>query len=273
MTWNESLLEIIRDAPLGQIVRFVTNNAVLQYPEERSDFKLPALWSGEVAEKACQNVSHAALGAPTNTDNLRSEQNTNNGECMTAPDIEKHSSAEQKTTPSTKNITEDGVILIDWYSDNDLANPQNWSSLRRFFVGWLIWIYTVVVYVSSSIYTPSVEGVMERFHVSNLTATLGLAIYVLGYGIGPLLFSPLGEIPRIGRNPVYFITILLFVIFSTPIPFVNSFTGLIILRFLQGFFGSPCLASGGATLGDLYKLEQFPFAMVAWVSAMSCGRK
>jgi MFS transporter, DHA1 family, multidrug resistance protein len=32
---------IIRDSPLGQIIRFVTRNRVLLYPEERADFKLP----------------------------------------------------------------------------------------------------------------------------------------------------------------------------------------------------------------------------------------
>ena len=38
-TLNMSAL--IRDAPFGQIVRFVTGNRVLQYPEERADFQLP----------------------------------------------------------------------------------------------------------------------------------------------------------------------------------------------------------------------------------------
>jgi DHA1 family multidrug resistance protein-like MFS transporter len=114
---------------------------------------------------------------------------------------------------------------------------------------------------------------MERFGVSNLKATLGLAMYVLGYGIGPLLFSPLGEIPRIGRNPVYIITFGLFVILSVPTALVENFAGLIVLRFLQGFFGSPCLASGGASLGDMYHMVHLPFAMIAWVGAMSCGRK
>jgi DHA1 family multidrug resistance protein-like MFS transporter len=130
-----------------------------------------------------------------------------------------------------------------------------------------------VVYLSSAIYTPSTEGVMEKFGVSNLKATLGLAMYVLGYGVGPLLFSPLSEIPHIGRSPVYIITLFLFVVLSIPTALVNNFPGLVILRFLQGFFGSPCLASGGASMSDMYSLTALPFALIAWVAAMSCGRK
>ena len=36
--------DLIRDAPLGQIIRWVTKNRVLQYPEEREDFELPSTY-------------------------------------------------------------------------------------------------------------------------------------------------------------------------------------------------------------------------------------
>ena len=74
-------------------------------------------------------------------------------------------------------------------------------------------------------------------------------------GTGPLLFSPLSEIPIIGRNPPYIITFAIFVILCVPTALVDNFAGLLVLRFLQGFFGSPCLATGGATFGDLVGLS------------------
>ncbi|CAI7588385.1 unnamed protein product [Penicillium bialowiezense] len=92
---------------------------------------------------------------------------------------------------------------------------------------------------------------MEHFHVSQTKASLGLAIYVLGYGIGPLLFSPLSEIPACGRNIPYIGSFLIFVIISVPTALVDNYPGLMVLRFLQGFFGSPCLASGGASMADM----------------------
>jgi DHA1 family multidrug resistance protein-like MFS transporter len=92
-----------------------------------------------------------------------------------------------------------------------------------------------------------------------------------GYGIGPLIFSPLSEIPVIGRNPVYIATMAIYVLISLPAPLIHNFAGLMVLRFLQGFFGSPCLASGGASLGDMFDLMNLPYALVAWVSAAYCG--
>lgn len=100
-------------------------------------------------------------------------------------------------------------------------------------------------------YVPGEEGVMHRFHVGATPAALGLAIFVVGYGVGPLLFAPLSEIAIIGRNWVYIPTFTLFVILSIPTAVVDNFAGLLVLRFLTGFFGSPCLANGGASVGDM----------------------
>jgi DHA1 family multidrug resistance protein-like MFS transporter len=32
---------LLRDAPIGQIIRWTTNNRYFQYPEERDDFEIP----------------------------------------------------------------------------------------------------------------------------------------------------------------------------------------------------------------------------------------
>lgn len=81
----------------------------------------------------------------------------------------------------------------------------------------------------------------------------------------------MSEVPVIGRSPVYIITFFLFVILSIPTALVKNFAGLLVLRFLQGFFGSPCLANGGATMQDMYSLLYLPYAITVWVSAAYCG--
>ena len=47
----------------------------------------------------------------------------------------------------------------------------------------------------------------------------------------------------------------------------NSFSGLLALRFFQGFFGSPALANGGATFQDMYALLYVPYQLSWWVFA------
>lgn len=102
---------------------------------------------------------------------------------------------------------------------------------------------------------------MEHFGVANFKASLGLALFVLGYGIGPLIFSPMSEIPVIGRNWPYILTFGMFIILSVPTAIIDNFGGIMFLRFLQGFFGSPCLATGPATMQDMYSMLYVPIAV------------
>ena len=112
---------------------------------------------------------------------------------------------------------------------------------------------------------------MEVFGVNVQLASMGLSMYVLGYGLGPMIWSPLSEIPAIGRNPPYVATFAIFVILLVPTALVDNFPGLIVLRFLLGFFGSPCLATGGASLTDLYALTRVPYVLCLWALAATAG--
>ena len=175
------------------------------------------------------------------------------------------------TRPIVPTRTADGVIVVDWYTTDDAANPQNWSRAKKALVTLQICLYTMAVYMGSSIYTASESDIVKIFGVELTVASLGLALYVLGYGTGPLVFSPLSEISVVGRNPPYIVTFAIFVLLLIPSALVNNVPGLLVLRFLQGFFGSPCLATSGATIGDMYNILQLPFLMTIWVSAAVCG--
>lgn len=131
--------------------------------------------------------------------------------------------------------TRDGFIVVDWYSTDDPANPQNWSYAKKSFVTLQLCLYAFAAYGASSMYASSETGVMKEFHVGETPAALGLAIYVFGYGVGPLLFAPLSEIAAVGRNWVYAPTFFIFVILSIPTAVVDNYAGLLVLRFLTGF--------------------------------------
>ncbi|KAI9167197.1 Caffeine resistance protein [Paramyrothecium foliicola] len=295
---SPSMEVMIRDSALGQIIRWFTKNRVLQYPEEKPDFKLPDAWIAMMNDSNAHSGDDTARSGPSPPASLSSSSSSSSSlhgrDAPKAPEEDVEDTASNTTAaaaaaaaaetgetsgsldkvqsiPIVPRRTKDGAILVDWYYTDDEANPHNWSRARRLAVTTIICLYTFVVYTTSAIYTSSTEGVMRRFGVSQIVATLGLSLYVLGYGVGPLLFSPLSEIPRVGRNPVYVATMFLFVVLSIPTALVDNFPGLMVLRFLQGFFGSPCLASGGASIGDLFDLMVLPYAMMAWVAAAYCG--
>jgi len=54
---------------------------------------------------------------------------------------------------------------------------------------------------------------------------------------------------------------------SIPLALVDNAPLFMFLRFLQGFLGSPILATGGASLSDIYNEHYLPFAISAWCAA------
>ncbi|KAJ5428759.1 Major facilitator superfamily domain general substrate transporter [Penicillium cf. griseofulvum] len=216
--------------------------------------------------------------------------------------------SENPSFAENKEGNEQPLIPVTWVSDEDAENPYNWSATRKVAVTTLIWcdrdtahsagrllIDVRVVSTHSRCtagrqYTFQAKSmlnhanvdkgvvlltlhrqVMEEFGVSEVVASLGLALYVLGYGIGPLLFSPLSEIPHIGRNPVYISTFAIFIVLSAIAGVCKSFAGFLVVRFLQGFFGSPCLATGAASLSDMFSVIYMPYTLAGWSGAMYCG--
>ncbi|GAA5851515.1 hypothetical protein JCM8547_001120 [Rhodosporidiobolus lusitaniae] len=157
------------------------------------------------------------------------------------------------------------------FEEGDPDNPLNWSTPKRLIVAAQISFLTTCVYIGSSIYTPSEQGIAMQYGVSQTVAILGLTLFVLGYGIGPMLFSPLQETPHLGRNPVYWVTLAIFVLLQTPIVVPTNLTCILIFRFLTGFFGSPALATGGASMADIFHPLHVPYAMAIWSVGAVCG--
>ncbi|KAI6912580.1 MFS general substrate transporter [Hortaea werneckii] len=303
-------MDLFRDSTLGQIIRAVTQNRYLLYPDERSDFAVP--YKSELPkDNICVNNRESGLeegGSPNEAEKLSANGdaaatgNESNGYISQkkgvpiCPKLEKGCNCQYPSTPYTtaecygaktpqrsnsrsrvRIDPEDGlrkgkdVILVGWYHDNDPENPQNWSVGKKAMVTSVLWLYTFTVYCASAIYTPSVEGVQAEYQVGHTVASLGLSLYVIGYGIGPLVFSPVSEIPQIGRNLPYIVTLYLYVLMAIPTVLVKSLPGFLVLRFLNGVLGSPCLATGGATLQDMYSQMKLPYGYTAWVGATFCA--
>lgn len=96
---------------------------------------------------------------------------------------------------------------------------------------------TATIAFCSSIHTAAISSIADDLNCSQTVSTLGVSTFLLGFGSGPLIFAPLSEI--YGRNPIYRITLLLFVLFNLGCALSPNIEALLIFRFLCGFFGSP----------------------------------
>ncbi|KAF2722584.1 MFS general substrate transporter [Polychaeton citri CBS 116435] len=284
------MTDLVRDTTFGHLVRYVTKNKYLQYPEEAD----PSIWTRFIDEKKSGYLAHHGTTEPPDDGaSLQGIGGVRTREDQ--PDAER--SAEQRPISGrtssdnssktrlgsdTEGINNASGIKVDpekgrdahivsWYGDKDPENPQNWSRPKRFFVTFEICLLTTSVYIGSAIYSAGTEDVVAIFGVSKVAATLGLTLFVAGYGLGPMIWSPMSEIPQIGRNPVYIATLAVFVALQPACAMATNFGMLLAFRFITGFFGSPVLATGGASLADMYTPAKRAYAMSIWGVSAICG--
>lgn len=86
-----------------------------------------------------------------------------------------------------------------------------------------------------------------------------------------MLWSPMSEMPKLGRSGIFFWTLLCFILLQLPTGFATNMPMFLVFRFATGFCGSPCLSTGGGTIADIYPPEHVAYAICIWSSAGICG--
>ena len=275
------MASLMHDTAFGHLCRLVTGNKVFKYAEEKD----PEIWKRYINhEKSGYMAQHGTFSPVEET---KTEQNANERkeeDVEQDPDSRRSSDTQVGETDKDRpqrfqTLTgrpldpEKGrdLYIVDWYGPEDKENPTNWSRGKKFFVTFEICLLTFSVYIGSAIYSAGILDVVEVFGVSRVAATLGLTLFVAGYGLGPLVWAPMSEIPQIGRNPVYIGTLILFVILQVPTALSVNFGMLLAFRFITGFIGSPSLATGGASIGDMYRPAKRAYGITVWGIGAVCG--
>ena len=152
---------------------------------------------------------------------------------------------------------------------HDPDNPHNWSRLYRWYITIIASLLVVCIAYGSAIVTGGLNLIEEKYNVSQEVAILTCSIMVCGFMVGPLLWSPLSEI--IGRQPVYILSLGLYVIFNIPCALSPNIGGLLVCRFLCGVFSSSGLALAGGTIADIWSIEDRGMAIAYFAAAPYCG--
>jgi DHA1 family multidrug resistance protein-like MFS transporter len=279
MRFNETFFGLLLHSQLKKSQTF-------QYAEERSDYKAPEKFMPGYKTRMAQQNQRSSNAAPTTpsfarTQSADDEYSTPMSEVSSqvggiVPGATANNSDDQPDSndlekPPTLD-SKDDPYLVDWYGDDDPDNPFNWSAFKKCFFLFQIMILTTAVYMGSSIVSPALPLMAEYWNVGLTPAALSLTLFVFGYGLGPMLgICAASEIPVIGRAIPYVISLFIFVVLQVPTAVVHGIAGFMILRFLAGLVGSPPLATGGASVQDVFTPMAAPLAMGLWGISASAG--
>lgn len=171
-----------------------------------------------------------------------------------------HPLSHQRTTPAE---------LVDFDGPDDPYRPINWPTHKKVSTTLLYGLVTMTASWASSSYSAGTSQVASQFEVSTEVATLGTTIFLLGFGLGPLLWAPLSEV--FGRRPAVLIPMFVAICFSFGTATAKDLQTIMITRFFGAFFASAPVTNTGGVLGDLFSPQYRGIAMAGYALAVVGG--
>lgn len=195
-------------------------------------------------------------------------------------------------------------FIVDWEL-GELENPYNWTKRRK-------WIITAQVRTqstlgcgcrsylgrfklalsiftasfSSSSYSGGLTFTERDLHIPEDVAVLGISLYVLGFGLGPLVFAPLSEmygrvshisLPTLEeeaddlQRAVFLSTYSIFTFLHIGGALARNTATLLSCRLLSGIFGSSPLTNAGGALSDIWNARERGLAAALYAMAPYLG--
>ncbi|KAB8222312.1 major facilitator superfamily domain-containing protein [Aspergillus novoparasiticus] len=157
------------------------------------------------------------------------------------------------------------------FKEGSSANPNNWDFNKKVY-NVLIALFVVLNSgVSSSLPSNAVPAIMEDFNQhGDGQKVLPTAIFLIGYVVGPLAFSPLSE--TIGRKPVLTWTFTVFVLATLACALAPNWPSLLVFRAICGTMGAAPQTVIGGVYADMFSdLRGRGRVMAFYMSAASFG--
>ncbi|KAL6880731.1 MFS general substrate transporter [Trichoderma novae-zelandiae] len=177
-------------------------------------------------------------------------------------------------TPAVLNHKYEGLgtssspYLVIWIK-HDPRNAREWPQGRKMFTTSIMAILTLAAAFVSSTYSGCRIEIISDLETNNEVFSLGIALYVLGFAIGPLLWAPLGEL--YGRQVIFFITYGAFTAFNAGSAAAQDIYSLVILRFFAGAFAASALTNPGGVIADMYDAAHRGLAMALFAAGPFMG--
>lgn len=221
-----------------------------------------ALFEKDLTPPAVEAQQEGSEGDDSNESRTKSPSGR-----MTPVDVSFKIKAEEKDIgkPGPETASE----VQDWSGPDDADNPQNWSMSSRIYHTSATAVIAFAATFGSAVYTPGYPDVATEFGISSTASLLGLSLYVLGLGAGPVMAAPLSE--TYGRNIVYRVTIPICMLFTLGAGFSQSLTQLLVCRFFAGFSGGPVLAVGSGSNADLWSTNDRAVSVAFFLVAPFLG--
>lgn len=157
---------------------------------------------------------------------------------------------------------------LDWDGPDDMDNPHNWPTWKKWFATMTAACLCLVVSMGSSLYVSAVPELVATYHTSETLALAGLTFYLLGFS--NVIGAPLSEV--IGRKPIYLVSLPISCLFTMGVGLSQGHMRIIIpCRFFAGVFASPSMSVATGTMMDIFDIDEVSIAVTFFCLAPFMG--
>jgi MFS family permease len=114
------------------------------------------------------------------------------------------------------------------------------------------------------------NDVAQTFHITPERVALTTGLYMMGLGIGSVIFSPTAIL--FGKRPVYLFSAILFITTAVWCALAPDFSNLIVARILQGVAVSPVECLPSATIAEIFFLHERAFRVGIYTLLLLGGK-
>jgi DHA1 family multidrug resistance protein-like MFS transporter len=116
---------------------------------------------------------------PRSTDSTTAEETKGKSEDVTNKSQDALQDIEKGSNNDTSMPAAKDTFLVEFEGPNDPGNPKSWTTKRRWGITASMGLMVFTVTFASSIFSVNIGVVREKFDVEMVTATLGVALFVL----------------------------------------------------------------------------------------------
>ncbi|KAG7096278.1 hypothetical protein E1B28_003726 [Marasmius oreades] len=149
---------------------------------------------------------------------------------------------------------EDQGVKVVSFTPGTGENPKEWGKAKKWYITITVSFLCLAVTLGSSTVTGDMTGPTKEFGTSQEIINLTITCFVIGFGIGPLIFAPLSEL--VGRTPMYLVSMFFYCIFTLPSALAHNAATLVIARQIAGLAASAPMCNVGGSIADIWSVEE-----------------
>ena len=169
-----------------------------------------------------------------------------------------------------KKRTRDGKFILDPQPEDSMNDPLNWPTWRRDVALLSLGFYCMLGGGMTPVLAAGFKDVASTYKVSIPQVALTTGLYMMGLGVGSVIFSPTAIL--FGKRPVYLVGIVLFIVSAVWCAVSPNYPSLVVARVFMGLAVSPVECLPSATIAEIFYLHERAYRLGIYTLLLLSGK-